>query len=130
MPTSIEERKEKIIMDLVERRKNILEAASALPAGRREVIFLGSWSITDILTHLIGWDYTNMEAVKNILSDQVPGFFTFYDTDWRTFNSRSVAQRSRLLKKEPSLFCLIVMLSDDMFHRLFRDIFCVLSHIY
>jgi hypothetical protein len=40
-----------------------------------------------------------------------------------------VVKRCRLLKKVPSLFCLIVMLSDDMFQGLFRDIFCILSHI-
>jgi hypothetical protein len=91
MPSSIEERKEKLILDLVEARKNILNAACALPARQREVIFLGSWSVMDLLAHLIGWDYTNMEAVDTILSDQVPGFFASYDEDWRTYNSRLVA---------------------------------------
>ena len=92
MLSSIEERKEKLILDLVEARKNILNAASALPTRQREVVFLGSWSVMDLLAHLLGWDYTNMEAVDTILSDQVPGFFASYDEDWRTYNSRLVAQ--------------------------------------
>jgi hypothetical protein len=39
------------------------------------------------------------------------------------------AEGNRLLKKVPRLFCLFLLLSDDMFHGLFREIFCALSHI-
>ncbi len=46
----------------------------------------------DLLAHLIGWDYTNIEAIRSILSGQVPDFYAFYDEDWRTFNDRLVTK--------------------------------------
>jgi hypothetical protein len=86
----MEERKEKLILDLIEVRKNILHAASTLPARKQETAFLGVWSVKDLLAHLIGWDYTNIQAIKEILSNQVPDFFARYDEDWRTFNQNLV----------------------------------------
>ena len=74
-------KKDALIANLVEARKNILNAASALPAKQRDGIFLGSWSVKDLLAHLIGWDYTNIQAVKAILANKVPAFFSHYDKD-------------------------------------------------
>ena len=85
-------RKDALIANLAEARKNILNAASALPAKQRDEIFLGSWSVKDLLAHLIGWDYTNIQAVKAILANKVPVFFSHYDKDWRTYNARLVTQ--------------------------------------
>ena len=62
-------RKDALIANLAEARKNILNAASALPAKQRDEIFLGSWSVKDLLAHLIGWDYTNIQAVEAILTE-------------------------------------------------------------
>jgi len=55
-----------LVAGLVEARQNILDAASALPARARDEVFLGSWSIKDLLAHLIGWGFTNIDAVKAI----------------------------------------------------------------
>jgi len=85
-------RKDALIANLAEARKNILNAASALPAKQRDEIFLGSWSVKDLLAHLIGWDYTNIQAVKAILANKVPVFFSHYDKDWRTYNARLVTR--------------------------------------
>jgi hypothetical protein len=52
-------KKDALVANLVEARKNILNTASALPAKQRDEIFLGSWSVKDLLAHLIGWDQTN-----------------------------------------------------------------------
>ena len=59
MSSIAQAKKDALIANLVEARKNILNAASALPARQRDEIFLGSWSVKDLLAHLIGWDYTN-----------------------------------------------------------------------
>ena len=48
--------------------------------------------VKDLLAHLIGWDYTNTLAVKAILTNKVPVFFSHYDKDWRTYNARLVTQ--------------------------------------
>ena len=92
MSSIAQAKKDALIANLVEARKNILNAASALPAKQRDEIFLGSWSVKDLLAHLIGWDYTNIQAVKAILTNKVPAFFSHYDKDWRTYNARLVTQ--------------------------------------
>ena len=92
MPSSAEVKKDALIAGLVEARKNILNAASVLPAKQRDEIFLGSWSVKDLLAHLIGWDYSNIQAVKAILTHKVPVFFSHYDKDWRTYNARLVTR--------------------------------------
>ena len=92
MSSIAQAKKDALIGNLVEARKNILNAASALPAKQRDEIFLGNWSVKDLLAHLIGWDYTNTLAVKAILTNKVPVFFSHYDKDWRTYNARLVTQ--------------------------------------
>ena len=92
MSSTAHAKKDALIANLVEARKNILNAASALPAKQRDEIFLGSWSVKDLLAHLIGWDYTNILAVKAILTSKIPAFFSHYDKDWRTYNARLVTQ--------------------------------------
>jgi uncharacterized damage-inducible protein DinB len=49
---------DEIIASLVETRKELLAAASTLPAKDRDEIFLGVWSVKDLLAHLIGWDFS------------------------------------------------------------------------
>ena len=92
MRTRSQARKEEILSGLVEARECILAAASSLPAERRDDVFLGVWSVKDVLAHLVGWDYTNLEAVKEILAGKFPSFYAHYDRDWRTYNARLVAQ--------------------------------------
>lgn len=92
MSSIAQAKKDTLIANLVEARKNILNAASALPAKRRDEVFLGSWSVKDLLAHLIGWDDTNILAVKAILTDKIPVFFSHYDKDWRTYNARLITQ--------------------------------------
>jgi hypothetical protein len=51
---------------------------------------IGIWSIKDLLAHLVGWDYTNIEAVKNVLAGKVPEFYAHHDRDWQTYNAMLV----------------------------------------
>ena len=58
-------------------------------------MFLGTWSVKDLLAHLVGWDYTNLQAVQEILAGQKPSFFQHYDRDWRSYNAQLVAEYKR-----------------------------------
>jgi hypothetical protein len=88
-------KKERIVSDLIETRRRILDVAASLPPTRQEEIFLGSWSARDLLAHLVGWDLANLDAIKGILAGTLPEFYSYYDRDWRIFNARLVAEHNR-----------------------------------
>lgn len=92
MPVPIVERKNQLINGLVLARARVLQAAQAVPARRADETFLGVWSLMDLLAHLVGWDFTNRQAVEEILSGQPPIFFQYFDKDWRSYNQRLVEQ--------------------------------------
>jgi hypothetical protein len=85
-------KKDKIISGLVETRRKILDAASSLPPDKQDEIFLGVWSAKDLLAHLVGWDFTNIEAVGALLGGKLPDFHSYHDPDWRTYNARLVKE--------------------------------------
>ena len=80
-------KKEQLLADLREARANILSEASALPAKKRDHVFLGIWSLKDLLAHLAGWDFTNIEAVRSVMTDNLPSFYEYHDRDWKTYNA-------------------------------------------
>jgi hypothetical protein len=88
-------RKEEIISGWVEARRKILDVAVSLSQAQQNQVFLGVWSAKDLLAHLIGWDYTNLEAAKAILTDELPSFYAHHDQDWKSYNARLVAQHKR-----------------------------------
>jgi hypothetical protein len=88
-------KKDKIIAELVEARGKILDAASSLPPADQDRVFLGVWSVKDLLAHFVGWDFANLEAAQAILAGQLPGFYAHYDHDWRTYNARLVTEYKR-----------------------------------
>jgi hypothetical protein len=88
-------KKDKIIAELIETRGKILDAASSLSPADQDRVFLGVWSVKDLLAHLVGWDFANLEAAQAILAGQIPGFYAHYDRDWRTYNARLVAEYKR-----------------------------------
>ncbi|SRR6266498_175080 len=91
MPTTSQAlRKEKILSASVETRQNILATASRLSDEQQDQFFLGIWSVKDLLAHLAGWDYTNLDAVKSVLAGKVPAFYEYRDHDWQTYNARLV----------------------------------------
>jgi hypothetical protein len=85
-------KKDEIISGLVETRRRILDVASCLPPEKQDEVFLGVWSVKDLLAHLVGWDFTNTEAAREILAGEVPNFYSYYDRDWKTYNERLVAR--------------------------------------
>jgi hypothetical protein len=88
-------KKDRIITGLIEARRAILDAATSLPRSKRDQVFLGVWSTTDLLAHLVGWDATNLEAAREILAGKVPAFFSHYDAGWKTYKARLVKKHKR-----------------------------------
>lgn len=95
MSTKAQAKKDKIISGLVETRRKILDAASSLSPAQQDEIFLGVWSVKDLLAHLVGWDFTNLEAAKEILAGKTPNFYSYHNRDWKTYNARLVAEHKR-----------------------------------
>ncbi len=85
-------RKEETIAALVKTRQDILTRASTLSKAEREQVFLGIWSVKDLLAHLAGWDFTNMDAVKSVIAGELPSFYQYHDRDWQTYNTMLVAK--------------------------------------
>lgn len=88
-------RKAQILAALVETRQKILAEVSRLSEEEQDQVFLGIWSIKELLAHLIGWDHTNLDAVKSVLAEQVPAFYEHHDRDWQTYNGMLVRQHRK-----------------------------------
>jgi hypothetical protein len=84
--------KETLLAGLKEVRRKILAEAAALPVRSRDAVFLGTWSVKDMLAHLVGWDYTNLEAVKSVLAGRLPKFYASWDRDWAGYNASLVTK--------------------------------------
>jgi hypothetical protein len=72
-----------------------VEAALRIPEAERRRVFLGSWSLMELLAHLAGWDHANMEAVDAVKAGRLPAFYEFRDHDWRTYNAILVERYGR-----------------------------------
>lgn len=83
-------RKDQILSAMVAARQNILDEVSKLSSVEQDQVFLGIWSIKDLLAHLIGWDKTSLRAVKSVLKGQLPSFYKYHDRDWQTYNAMLV----------------------------------------
>jgi hypothetical protein len=82
--------KEQIISELQKVRSNILTEVLALSTKQRNTVFLGVWSVKDLLAHLAGWDFTNVDAIKSVMAGKVPSFYEYRDHDWQTYNAMLV----------------------------------------
>jgi hypothetical protein len=88
-------KKDQVISDLIEARREILDAASSLSPAQQDEVFLGVWSTKDLLAHLVGWDLANLEAARAVLVGRIPAFYAHHDRDWKTFNARLVAEHKK-----------------------------------
>jgi hypothetical protein len=96
MPTTSQIlRKDKTLFALTGARQNILSNVLELSEPQCDEIFLGVWSVKDLLAHLTGWDYANLNAVKSVLDSKVPTFYEYRDSDWRTYNTILVKKYRR-----------------------------------
>ncbi|MGB9299270.1 MAG: ClbS/DfsB family four-helix bundle protein [Anaerolineae bacterium] len=87
MSDKAQQKKDNIISALSQVRRKILHVAHTLPRERQGEVFLGEWSARDLLAHLVGWDYTNIEATKSILVGELPEFYSHHDRDWASYNA-------------------------------------------
>ena len=92
---SHEEKKARLLNSLLNVRGRILAKASKLSSDYEDEVFLGTWSIKDLLAHLAGWDVTNLEAARDILKGELPGFYAHHDHDWSSYNAQLVEQYKR-----------------------------------
>lgn len=88
-------KKDELITALIETRRKILDATSIFSPIEQDQVFLGIWSIKDLLAHLIGWDATNRKAVNAIRVGKLPDFYAYIDRDWQTYNARLVVKHKR-----------------------------------
>ena len=87
MSDKAQQKKDNIISALTQVRRKILKVAHTLPSDKQGEVFLGVWSAKHLLAHLVGWDYTNIEATKSILSGELPEFYSHHDRDWVSYNA-------------------------------------------
>jgi uncharacterized damage-inducible protein DinB len=88
-------RKEQVLSNWLQARQSILAEVSRISETQHDEIFLGIWSIKDLLAHLTGWDRTNLDAVKSVLEGRVPSFYRYRDRDWKTYNAMLVEEYKR-----------------------------------
>lgn len=112
MSATARAKKDKVIWELAETRRQILDAASSLSPEKHAEIFLGIWSVKDLLAHLAGWDFTNLQAAKEILAGNLPSFYAQYDRDWKTYNAHLVT------KYKKDSFADLLTLVEDSHRRL------------
>ena len=72
MPPSAELTKKQVLDALSVAREKVLSAAAALPPEKQDQVFLGIWDVKDLLAHLAGWDYANLEASQAVLAERLP----------------------------------------------------------
>jgi uncharacterized damage-inducible protein DinB len=90
MGAKTQDKKDRLIAELIETRRKILDAASALSPIEQGQVFLGIWSVKDLVAHLVGWDVANLKAMKAIGAGKLPDFYAYQDRDWKTYNARLV----------------------------------------
>jgi hypothetical protein len=90
MNTKAQAKKEWIIGEMQMVRSELLSEVAALSRKERDTVFLGIWTVRDMLAHLAGWDYANIEAAKSVLAGKLPAFYEHKDRDWQTFNAMLV----------------------------------------
>jgi hypothetical protein len=85
-------RKAELVAGLKDVRARILKLAESLDSDRQREIYLGTWSARELLAHLAGWDDTNIQAVEEVFSGEVPSFYEHADTDWVSYNDKLVCE--------------------------------------
>jgi hypothetical protein len=73
-----------------ENRETLLACARTWPPDQVETIFLGEWSLLDLLAHVSGWDDANREAIEAVQAGRLPEFYAHKDPDWRIYNASHV----------------------------------------
>ena len=88
-------KKDELIADLIETRRKIVDITSSFSPTEHDQVFLGIWSIKDLLAHLLGWLEANRKAIKAIRAGKLPEFYAYKDRDWQTYNALLVSKYKR-----------------------------------
>ena len=75
MNKKFETLKQELLSGLIETRTTILQEASQLSPTAQDTVFLGIWSVKDLIAHLIGWDFANLTAAQAIQAGKLPEFY-------------------------------------------------------
>ena len=86
---------QELLSAVIETRTFLLQAASQLSPAAQDTVFLGVWTVKDLIAHLIGWDFANLAAAKDIQAGKLPKFYAHQDKDWKTFNAALVVKHKR-----------------------------------
>lgn len=90
MNTKAQAKKDWIIREMQRVRSELLTEVAALSRKEHDTVFLGIWSVRDLLAHLAGWDFANLDAAKKIIAGKLPSFYEHRDRDWQTYNAMLV----------------------------------------
>lgn len=82
--------KQKLLDTLKSARENLISRAENVP---RDYKVTDKWSVKDVLSHVIGWDFHTMRAIEECLKGKRPFYF---DEDWNTLNDEEVQKRRNL----------------------------------
>lgn len=89
-------------------RTAILAMARQFNPNEVSRVFLGSWTILDLLAHLRGWDFTNLQAAQDILNGKLPDFYGQFDKDWASYNAKLIT-----LYKEDTLEAMLAAVAES-----------------
>lgn len=126
MNTKAQAKKERIISKMQRVRSELLTDVARLSRKERDTVFLGIWSVRDMLAHLAGWDFANLDAARSIIKGRLPSFYEHKDRDWQTFNAMLVKkysrntfreQRATLKKSQQKLVEYLQTLPPEYFNR-------------
>ena len=53
-----------LILSLAETHTAILQEASQLSSEEQNTVFLGVWSVVDLIANLVGWDFTKVLCTR------------------------------------------------------------------
>lgn len=95
MSTKAQAKKERILREMQRVRSELLTEVAVLSRKERDTVFLGIWSVRDLLAHLAGWDFANLDAAKSIIAGKLPSFYEHRDRDWQTYNAMLVKKYRR-----------------------------------
>lgn len=120
-------RKRAVINNLVRAREKILELVELLPEEKWNEVWLGKWSISDLVAHLIGWDIWGLKATREILKGRLPGYYyKYYDDDWATINAQFVKKYKKgnkddllnsLKKQRDKLIKGLEKVPEELYHK-------------
>ncbi|MGB8253284.1 MAG: ClbS/DfsB family four-helix bundle protein [Anaerolineaceae bacterium] len=95
MKRDLQADKAALLSAFTENRQAIFAIARGWPTGKEQSIFIGEWSILDLLAHMSGWHEAYLEAFTALRNGKPPEFYAHKDADWRSYNALLVKKYRR-----------------------------------